>query len=86
MYRLLLSLIMLFLTVFFGWWFYIPLSILYAYLSKTPYELLLLGFFLDYLYYFGEGFLSTNRLFIFSAIVVLISVFLSDKLEWKKII
>lgn len=86
MYRLLLSLLILFLTVFLGWWLYIPLALLYAYLSKTPYELLLMGFMLDYLYYFGDGFVASNRLAVFSLVVVLVSVFLSDKLEWKKVI
>ncbi len=86
MYRLLLSLLTILLTVFFGWWLYIPLAILYAYLSKTPYELLVIGFMLDYLYYFGHGFVTSNRLVIFSLVVVLVSVFMSDKLEWKKVI
>lgn len=84
MKRFLFFLITLILPLIFGWWLFLPLSIFFIYLSKTPYELILAGAILDRAYYFGEGFLRANILLIFSFLAVLAAIFLSGRIQWQR--
>lgn len=86
MYRILYFLAIVVLPVIFSWWFFIPMALLYVYLAKLPYELVLAGLILDSLYYFGDSFLAKHLLIIFSLFLLIIAFFLSRRIHWPIVI
>lgn len=62
------------------------MALLFVYLAKLPYEVMLAGFILDSVYYFGDSFWMKHLLFIFSLILIIIALFLNKKIHWNKII
>jgi hypothetical protein len=86
MNRILFFLATIIIPVIFSWWLFIPMALLYVYLTKLPYELILAGLILDSIYYFGGGFLAKHMLTIFSVLLIAIAFFLSKKIYWRKII
>lgn len=70
----------------FGWWLFVPMSILYIYLAKLPYELVVAGAILDSVYYFGENFMVKNQFTLFAVFLILVALFLKDKVNWKEVI
>lgn len=84
MYRFFYFLINIALPIIFGWWLFIPLSIISVYLIKLPYEIIFIGAMLDSVYYFGDGFLLKNQLTLFSTLLIIGALFLSDKIDWNK--
>ena len=85
MYRILYFLALIFVPVIFSWWLFIPMALLAVYLIKLPYEIILAGFILDIVYYFGDGFLAKHLLTIFSLILIVLAFFLSKKIHWRKV-
>ncbi len=77
--RIVLPILILFLTLLFGWWLFIPLALIYCFVSSRAYEILILGILLDNVYYFGESFLFDY----FITIVATFSFILSVVLEYK---
>lgn len=61
------------------------MALLAVYLIKLPYEIILAGFILDIVYYFGDGFLAKHLLTIFSLILIVLAFFLSKKIHWRKV-
>jgi len=86
MNRLLLFLATMIIPVVFSWWLFIPMALLCVYLVKLPYEIVLAGFLLDSLYYFGEGFLLSHLLTIFSLALILFAFLLSKVIHWRKVV
>ncbi len=86
MNRVLFFLAIIIIPVIFSWWLFIPIALLFVYLAKLPYEVILAGFILDSVYYFGDGFYSQHLLTIFSLFLIIISFFLSKRIHWRKII
>jgi hypothetical protein len=86
MKRVLYFLAIIIIPVIFSWWLFIPMALLYVYLAKLPYEIILAGIILDSVYYFGESFWAKHILIIFSLLLVAIAFFLSKKIHWRKII
>ncbi len=84
MFRLLFFLLSLFIPLFFGWWLFLPFSLLFVYLSKKPYEIIFSGALLDSFYYFGNSFLSSNRLSFFSMSLILFTFLLDEEIRWEK--
>lgn len=72
--------------IIFGWWLFLPIAILYVYLAKLPYEILVVSIILDSMYYFGKGVVSSHRLLIFSILLLAIALFLKDRVYWRKVI
>ncbi len=72
--------------VVFGWWFFIPLTLLAVYLIKLPYEIIAAALILDSVYYFGNSFVNKHLLTIFSFLLIIVAVFLNSKVHWRKII
>lgn len=86
MNRILFFLATIIIPVIFSWWLFIPMALLFVYLCKLPYELVLAGLVLDSVYYFGSGFFLKYPLTIFSIILLVAAFFLSKKIHWRKII
>jgi len=86
MYRFLYFLAIIIIPVIFSWWLFVPMALLFIFLSRLPYELVLAGFILDLVYYFGDGFLAKNALTIFSLVLLFVAFFLNKKIHWNKII
>lgn len=86
MFRILFFLAILIIPVIFSWWLFVPMALLFVYLAKLPYEIILAGFLLDSVYYFGDGFLVQHLLAIFSLILIILAFFLSKRIHWNKII
>jgi hypothetical protein len=86
MNRILYFLAIIFIPVIFSWWLFIPMALLSVYLAKLPYEIILAGFILDLVYYFGDGFLAQHLLTIFSLALIILAFFLSKRIYWRKII
>lgn len=86
MYRILYFLVLIFIPVIFSWWLFIPLALLSVYLTKLPFEIILAGFLLDMLYYFGEGFWRGHFLTLFSLLLILLAFVLSQRIHWRKVI
>lgn len=63
---------------------FFPLAVIYAYSAKMPYELVLIGGVLDQAYYIGGGFFFEHVFLIFSVFLLIMSVFLEKKFQWKK--
>lgn len=84
MYRIFYFFATLILPVIFGWWLFIPMAIVLVFLAKIPYEIIFVGMVFDSLYYFGEGFLRSYQLTIFSVTLILIALFLDRKISWQK--
>lgn len=84
MYRFFYFLISIIVPVIFGWWLFIPLTILAVYLAKLPYEIILAGAILDTVYYFGDSFLFEYQLTIFATLLIILALFLGDKIHWDK--
>jgi len=83
MYRIFAFIGLIMLPVIFGWWLFVPLAILYVYLAKLPYEIIVAGAILDSVYYFGTG-IFAFRLTIISIILIVVAFFLNDKIHWPK--
>lgn len=60
------------------------MAILFVYLAKLPYELILAGAILDSFFYFGEGFLMRNLLTAASIAVIGVALFLNGRIHWQK--
>jgi len=86
MNRFLFFLAIIFIPVIFSWWLFIPMALLFIYLAKLPYEIILAGFLLDSVYYFGDSFLSQHPLAIFSLALILLAFLLSKRIHWRKVI
>ena len=86
MKRLLLFLVILIIPIIFSWWLFIPLALFFVYLAKLPYEIILAGFLLDSIYYFGGGFLFQHLLTIFSLVLIILAFFLSKMIHWQKVV
>jgi hypothetical protein len=86
MLRVLFFLGLIIIPVIFGWWLFIPLALLAVYLIKLPFEIIVAGFILDSVYYFGEGFVDKHLLTLFSFLLMILALFLNNKIYWRKII
>lgn len=86
MYRLIFFLSALVIPAVFSWWLFIPIAIIFVFLAKMPVELVLAGFMLDMIYYFGEGFIYSHLLTVFSASLIVIAFFLNKVIRWPKMI
>ena len=86
MFRILFFLAILIIPAIFSWWLFVPLALLFVYLAKLPYEIILAGFILDMIYYFGDSFLAKHLLTIFSLILIILAFFLSKRIHWRKVI
>jgi len=84
MYRFLFFLLLLIVPAIFGWWLFVPLSLLCVFLVKFPFEIILAGFFLDSVYYFGNSFWQKYYLTFFSIILLVLALFLSKRVHWDK--
>jgi hypothetical protein len=85
-YRVLLLVATIVIPIVFGWWLFIPIAFLYTCIAKLPYEIVLAGFILDVVYYFGDGFIRDYALTLFSLILVLLVWFLDSRIYWRKFI
>ena len=72
--------------VVFGWWLFVPLALIYVYLVHEPYEVLLCGVLLDNIYSFDGNILEKHILAIFALILILITLLLETRVDWKKIV
>lgn len=70
----------------FGWWLFIPMALLYVYLARLPYEIILVGFLFDNLYYFGDNVWQKYPLTIFSGLLIVIAMSLYKRIHWSKVI
>ncbi|OHB07837.1 MAG: hypothetical protein A3I19_02765 [Candidatus Zambryskibacteria bacterium RIFCSPLOWO2_02_FULL_38_13] len=86
MSRILFFLAAIILPIIFSWWLFVPIALLFIYLAKLPYEVIIAGFILDSVYYFGNGFFARYPLTIFSLTFIVITFFLSKKIHWSEII
>lgn len=86
MYRFIYFLAIIIVPIIFSWWLFIPMALLFVYLAKLPYEIILAGFLLDLVYYFGDGFMTKHLLTIFSLILIILAFFLSKRIHWRKVI
>lgn len=75
---------MVVLTLVFGWWIFFPLALIYVYLAKLPYEIIIFSALLDNIYYFGDGFVKDNMFSLFSILLILIAFFLGSRLNWQR--
>ncbi len=75
---------MVVLTLVFGWWIFFPLALIYVYLAKLPYEIIIFAALLDNIYYFGDGFLRDNMFSLFSILLILIAFFLGVRINWQR--
>jgi hypothetical protein len=74
----------IFVPIIFNWWLFVPIAILFVSLVKFPYMIVLAGFILDSVYYFGNGFFLTYPLTLFSLAAVITVFFLSKIIHWPK--
>ena len=86
MYRFIYFLAIIIIPVIFSWWLFIPMALLFVYLTKLPYEIILAGFLLDLVYYFGDEFLTKHLLTLFSLLLIIVAFFLSKRIHWNKVI
>ena len=86
MSRIIFFLLTIIIPVVFSWWLFIPMALLYIYLAQLPYEIIVAGFILDTVYYFGDGFITKYMLTIFSTLLIIAALFLNKKIYWKKFI
>lgn len=86
MYRVLYFFLILISPAIFGWWLFVPLAVLFIYLAKAPYELIIAGAILDSIYYFGQNIFMNNLLTLFSVGLILVALFLDSKIHWRAII
>lgn len=86
MSRILFFLAIIIIPAIFSWWLFVPMALLFVYLAKLPFELILAGFLLDTVYYFGNGFLFQYPLTLFSVILLIIAFFVSKRIHWQKVI
>jgi hypothetical protein len=86
MLRILFFFALIIIPVFLGWWLFIPLALLSVYLIKLPFEIIVAGLILDSVYYFGDGFFVKHLLALFSLLLIIIALFLNNKIHWRKII
>lgn len=86
MYRAIYFLAIISIPTIFSWWLFIPMALLYVYLAKLPYEMIVAGAMLDIAYYFGDGFFISHSLAIFSFILILIALFLNERIHWRNVI
>jgi len=86
MYRFLYFLAIIIIPTVFSWWLFIPMALLFVYLVKLPYEIILAGLLLDILYYFGDSFGAKYFLTIYSSLLILLALFLNKKIHWSKTI
>lgn len=63
-----------------------PFAIFFVYLAKLPYEVIIAGAILDSVYYFGENLLVSNQLTLFATLLILVALFLKDKIHWQEVI
>jgi hypothetical protein len=62
------------------------MALLFVYLAKLPYEMIVAGFLLDVFYYFGNGFFVRYPLTIFSFVLIILALFLDKKVHWSQVI
>lgn len=62
------------------------MALFFVYLAKLPYEIILAGFLLDMVYYFGDGFLARHLLIVFSLLLIILALFLNSRIHWRKVI
>lgn len=86
MYRFIYFLAIIIIPVIFSWWLFIPMTLLFVYLAKLPYEIILAGFLLDLVYYFGDGFITKHLLTLFSILLIIAAFFLSKRIHWSRVI
>lgn len=86
MNRFLYFLAIIIIPVIFGWWLFIPMAMLFVYLAKFPYEIILMGFIFDSVYYFGNEFTAKYPLTIFSFLLIIIALLLNKNIHWPKVI
>lgn len=86
MYRFLFFLGIIFIPLIFSWWLFVPLVLLFVYLAKLPYEIVLAAFFLDSFYYFGDSIFAKYPLTLFSIVLILLALFLNGRIHWRKVI
>jgi hypothetical protein len=86
MSRFLFFLATIIIPTIFSWWLFIPLAFLFVYFAKLPYEIILAGFLLDLVYYFGEGIWYQYPLTLFSVLLIAGAWFLNGKINWQKTI
>jgi hypothetical protein len=86
MSRILFFLAIIIIPVCLSWWLFVPMALLFVYLAKLPYELIIAGFLLDTVYYFGDGFLFQYPLTLFSILILIIALFVSQRIHWQKVI
>ena len=84
MLRILYSIMMIVLTLVFGWWIFFPLALIYVYLAKLPYEIIIFAALLDNIYYFGDGFFRDNMFSLFSILLILVAFFLGVRINWQR--
>jgi len=70
----------------FSWWLFIPLTMVYVYLAKLPYEIVLAGFLLDINYYFAPGIFWGHPLTFISILFICVAWYLDKKIIWRKVI
>jgi len=86
MYRALYFLAIIIIPAIFSWWLFIPLALLFVYLVKLPYEIIIAGLILDLVYYFGDGFVVKHLLTLFSLLLIVLALFLNNRIHWHKVI
>lgn len=84
--RIIAFLVFLVLTVFLGWWFFVPLFLLYALFVFRPYEFVFLAALLDQLYYFGSGFWLDHILLLVSLLALFTALLIEDRVSWRKLL
>lgn len=68
----------------FSWWLFVPIALVYVYLAKFPYEIILAGLMLDTLYYFGEGFIWRHPLALSASALIVLAFFVDKAVRWQK--
>lgn len=86
MFRILFFFIIIILPLIFSWWLFVPLTMLFVYLAKLPYEITVAGAILDVAYNFGDSIIDQHLLLIFSVVLLILATFLNNKVYWRKII
>ncbi len=83
-FRILFSLVIVMIPIMFGWWLFIPLVFIFAYFVNSPYEIIFAGVLLDMAYYLGDGFIHRHLFFVFSVCLVVLVMFISDRVYWRR--
>ena len=86
MYRVLYFFAIIIIPVCLSWWLFVPMALLAVYLIKLPYEIVFVAFILDLAYYFGDGIIYKHLLLIFSVLLIVLALFLSKRIHWRRII